>query len=137
MALRENEEDRAAPVPDPKLEPVAYEPHGPHGLVGPIEPNYAQKDHVRGTESRLWHLISSVCSDLAKIIFINVASVALPTITLHHVQTALRRHHLFYARLFLYGKLLNPGVSLKLHSAMSIVAASCSAILHPGCTSLV
>lgn len=41
-------EGDSLPVPNPKLEPVAYEPHGPHGLVGPVEPNYAQKDHVRG-----------------------------------------------------------------------------------------
>ena len=48
MVSFENGEGAALPAPNPKLEPVSYEPHGPHGLVGPVEPNYAQKDHVRG-----------------------------------------------------------------------------------------
>lgn len=49
----EKGEGSALPIPDPKLEPVSYEPHGPHGLVGPVEPNYAQKDHVRGTSLQI------------------------------------------------------------------------------------
>ena len=53
MVSTEKSEGTTLPVPDPKLEPVAYEPHGPHGLVGPVEPNYAQKDHVRGLRRRI------------------------------------------------------------------------------------